>query len=465
MDQLRSSQVQLPRLRFLWMEGMCLVAAIWSQLLHAQVSTVTFLALAVWALLSRERALQALTVSVLIAFLNPGLFPEQPYAESLRWIVVLAAAVKIYSEWFLCRRSFPGCVVLLFVFAFTETALSCVSSHDPLVSVLKLMAFLAGTSAVVLGFRLCSSQLDYWYDWFFTLLVVVLVSSVPLLASPVGYFTNSHGFQGILNHPQAYGSFIAPLVCLAAAVWLTGGCGVNVIGCVAVVGTLTLVESESRTAMLALILGFIVTVIVATIARRDWLSEFTSLLHNRTVLASACLAAAFAVWQAAAIKDGLVAFASKRHQVEEGISRSVLAEARVGVVETSWSNFVAHPITGIGFGVPSDPTVSTVQRDAVLGLPTSASVEKGFMPTAVLEESGLIGAALVILLLVALAGPVVLRGRAHVCWLFWACLLINCGEMVFFSMGGLGMQLWLVLGLANSSAACSHRRKGRYVSP
>jgi hypothetical protein len=117
------------------------------------------------------------------------------------------------------------------------------------------------------------------------------------------------------------------------------------------------------------------------------------------------------------------------------------------------ANFWDHPLTGIGFGAPSDPARFANQLErGPYGIPLSASVEKGFMPTAVLEETGIIGAALTILLLLALFVPILRHPDPTLFWVATTCLLVNFGEMVFFSIGGMGFFFWFVMAFCHVAA-------------
>ncbi len=59
-------------------------------------------------------------------------------------------------------------------------------------------------------------------------------------------------------------------------------------------------------------------------------------------------------------------------------------ESRGSGVLSEWQNFTTHPLTGNGFGVfPDGHFPVGVQYFA--GIPISAPVEKGILPTAVLE--------------------------------------------------------------------------------
>jgi hypothetical protein len=121
--------------------------------------------------------------------------------------------------------------------------------------------------------------------------------------------------------------------------------------------------------------------------------------------------------------------------------------SRGGGALGEWQDFLAQPLFGNGFGVyPDGHFPSGVTRFD--GIPISAPIEKGFLPTAILQEGGAVGAGL-LLLIVGLLWQRTwrntdLRWRA----MFVACLGINVGECVFMSPGGIGILDWLLLSLA-----------------
>ena len=98
---------------------------------------------------------------------------------------------------------------------------------------------------------------------------------------------------------------------------------------------------------------------------------------------------------------------------------------------------------GIGFGLAADTSTMEVQRMPFLDLPTSASVEKGVMPLAVLEELGLPGFLAVAAWLVMLLRRSA-RGGLIATAVFCTAVLTNMGEAMLFSPGGMGL-LVLVL--------------------
>lgn len=96
-----------------------------------------------------------------------------------------------------------------------------------------------------------------------------------------------------------------------------------------------------------------------------------------------------------------------------------------------------------------------------MGIPVSATVEKGFMPTAVLEETGVLGAVLILVLLAFLVVPVARYGDIVAFWILSTALLLNFGEMIFFTMGGNGLYLWIVMGFCYCWSVARSVQKSR----
>jgi hypothetical protein len=111
-------------------------------------------------------------------------------------------------------------------------------------------------------------------------------------------------------------------------------------------------------------------------------------------------------------------------------------------VEESWENFLSSPLTGINFGTSRDPYF--VETATLLSAPT----EKGFIITAVLEEIGLIGMAAFLGFLYLMVWRLWRDGNIIGLSVFVGFFILNFGEMTFFSLGGTGLFLWSMVGLA-----------------
>jgi O-antigen ligase len=121
-------------------------------------------------------------------------------------------------------------------------------------------------------------------------------------------------------------------------------------------------------------------------------------------------------------------------------------------IKTQWENFLASPLLGHGFGVyPGGIPEKKIVY--FMGIPISASTEKGFLPTAALEETGIVGALLLMALLISLGRQVYRQYDPRWLAMYFACLFVNFGESVFLSSGGLGLFFWILIGLCTRGSS------------
>jgi hypothetical protein len=88
-------------------------------------------------------------------------------------------------------------------------------------------------------------------------------------------------------------------------------------------------------------------------------------------------------------------------------------------------------------------------------IPLTAPVEQGFLPIATVAQLGFAGLALMV--------PFVLwlylqarQAAALTAALFATSIGVNFGEMIFYSVGGLGMFLWIIFMLAAADGPAFH---------
>lgn len=369
-----------------------------------------------------------------------------------RWIVLFAAFGRMLWDGVFAGEGVPRMAYMLLLFFAVVLPLSIVSSSFPLVSSLKLTTFTLGTAVTVTGFYRTRHLADYWLSWLFTLGAFILLASLPLYGLPEGYTRNGVGFQGILSHPQTFGPVVAPITALVTGLYFFRERTSWVVLLCVGLGIAGMYLSLSRTSLLAFVLAGLLTTAVGFGFKPDtWAVDLGRALGRPAVMLGILAALALAAVQWTSIQSELGSFLAK-----DGESASVvqaLEESRGGLMSQSMANFRTKPLTGIGFGAPSDPVrfARSLERGPY-GIPLSASVEKGFMPTAVLEETGLIGALLTVGLLVVLFMPAVQHPDPTLFWMMGASLFVNFGEMVFFSVGGMGFFLWFVMAFCHVAA-------------
>jgi hypothetical protein len=194
--------------------------------------------------------------------------------------------------------------------------------------------------------------------------------------------------------------------------------------------------SEARTAGLALVLGVISSVVgSAILSRRPVAKLFPGLRSARVGLLVFLTLITFVAF-APTLLGTLDTYIAKR----SGSSNLVEAYqlSRGGLMEKMQQNIERRPFTGIGFGIASIPSEMTVLRDPIFNIPIGASVEKGVMPLAVLEEVGVFGFLFFLFWLWCVFRLALRRGGEAVGLLF-TIILLNFGEAVLFSVGGLGL--------------------------
>ena len=282
-------------------------------------------------------------------------------------------------------------------------------SELTLISFLKVLSFFL----VYYSFHTIFTLKDnYLFDLIFRATVAVHIIlcclSLFFLFSYWGFLRNSTGFQGFMNHPQAFSIFTA----FASFLFLI----------------LISYQQDSSNFKSLLYISFLLIFLFFTFITESRTSVFASLFSIGFFL---IYRVRFS-YKAFFFFIGLVFYnvlypyvVSKSGRVDVSglfdaylISRSVLIDPMLININKSF-------MFGIGFGVPS------LNTNLVDQFPPAFSVEKGNSWIALLEEVGIFLAIGIYILLI-------FRFRNFLP-LFLLVVLINFGEAVFFSMGGIGL--------------------------
>jgi hypothetical protein len=134
----------------------------------------------------------------------------------------------------------------------------------------------------------------------------------------------------------------------------------------------------------------------------------------------------------------------KKNTVNTDNLFEIFKESRGVLFEPMIENINKNFITGIGFGIASDPLSMSIQRDTFLYLPISAPIEKGTLYIAVLEELGIFGFILFVIWVFILFYKATINGLGSLTVLM-NILLLNISESVLFSVGGMGLPILILL--------------------
>ncbi|HHJ20507.1 MAG TPA: hypothetical protein ENJ84_11910 [Gammaproteobacteria bacterium] len=423
---------------------------------------LAYLLVAAYALLGRAQAIQALAISWLLTNISPGIAPPASMAGLLRFVILFSAAISVFIHggWSLRRRQaklFVRTTIILGVFIMGH---SLVFSPLSDVSILKALSWTTAMATIIMAWSGLSERVrEQLSRQIFGGLVVVLIVSLPLVMSPLGFLKNGTGFQGVFNHPQVFGSVMTLLGAWAAAqifgkakprwwsVVLTGLCVTMIL------------MSEARTAGLALVLGIGFSLMLSPFFAGTTLARMAPGLRSSRVWSIVGVALIVGIVMAPTISQEIHHYITKSGRADVGSLMEAYQDSRGGGIELMLHNILEHPITGIGFGVASIPEMMVVRRDPVFGMPLSAAVEKGVTPVAVLEELGIPGALLVAIWVVMLLQGSARSGLAP----FAVCLsvlFLNFGEATLFSTGGAGLLSLVLLGWAFAGGQANSRKYG-----
>jgi len=216
--------------------------------------------------------------------------------------------------------------------------------------------------------------------------------------------------------------------------------------------------SEARTGGFALVLGVgSAAVLAPSVSGRSARAVLPGLRSKRVYLVGGAVLVGV-VLAGPRLESVVTGFISKSDRAGVYSLSAAYERSRGEVVENMWANIQVKPMQGIGFGVPSDPTAIDVKRDPFFGLPTSAPIEKGVLPFAVLEEVGVIGFAAVaawVLLLLRRSSAGGISPFAVVL----TALFLNMGESTLFSAGGMGLLSLVLIGWAFACGQSTERTR------
>lgn len=405
--------------------------------------------LCVVALRGADRAIKSLLASFLITFANSGIYGQQQYTTELKWLLLLVStgvAVKRKKGHYACPGGIVGALV---VFCLSAAFVSFEFGVLPTLSLFKIVSFVLGLFCVVRLASLSERTNKEWVDFVLLLLAWLCTMSLPLLWMPAGRLRNGVGFQGILSHPQAFGALVAGLPTIAFIRYLTSkGDSTLRWGGVTVGAAALIYLSQARTGMLgcAISIGICFSIVVirggrlATHAVSKGAIIFISGLSMLIVSGGG---------QSPLVEMGrsiLQKHTTRDLDFSVNTLEAVLS-SRADQIEGQLQTFRENPLTGIGFGIQNVSQGEAQDVATVMGIPLSSPTEPGFLPIAVLAQVGLMVGGTFFIAMIMMMVRVIPSDRVDVIGLFTAVVMVNLGEAIAFSFGGLGLYMWMCVAI------------------
>lgn len=397
---------------------------------------------------SPEMAFKAFTIGFLGLVCNQAIVMKTPIWTVARFLIPAACLVRFSLDLQAMRHSVfqRGYFLALIGFVGVAAVLSIMTQYFVPVALLKLFNFLITTTALFSGMQVLRLRRSDLTEWYVTLCLATVALGIGSIVTGIGYNMRGTGttastFNGPFYHSNCLGPLAAIMVVYLTCVVVFGKYR-NRWACIALAGCLIyfMALTQSRTSFASMFVGVLTMVGLSfvlerrkTIRLRMSVSRF-ALVGGLAAAGIGALIADAATGQA--LTQSVITFINKGGRYETVNLDQVLA-SRQQVVEASWHNFLDSPLIGIGFEVAK---TEFFQQNATLFY---APIEKGFLPVAVLEETGLIGTFFFVIFLLtfllSLARDLNVPGLA----VFLTFLAVNCGEAMFFAVGGHGGFAWL----------------------
>lgn len=255
-------------------------------------------------------------------------------------------------------------------------------------------------------------------------IIVIIFSAIVFPIRSISFARNGLGFQGISVHPNAFGIFLAPYSGFVLARFIRTRKIADLL--FFVVSFVSVFLSQSRTSIFSIGLGFFIFFLIDTNFRNLFSKKFLFI-----ILPSLFLGLVFFDKLEATAMDFLIK--SDDDNFAESVKRS-----RGSLVENQVANIQKTPFFGIGFKVPSGKEL--IKKDDKL------VYEKGNMLTATVEELGIVGFVIIMILFVFLIKKQSKFSYSKEYQLLPIIALVTTlGEATLFAIGGLGTFIWLLL--------------------
>ena len=323
-----------------------------------------YLILAFMAVLGGKNTIYAFILCWFFTLINPVLAPDSSLGMIGRYLVIIGGLLgAVFRMLFQKNKFFNKYALytgLMFLMIFVH---GLIFSGIPSISILKILSWFCVFSVLFY----CWNSLDNLnrnlvFEKILYLLIIILIFSIPFLFIPaIGFARNSTGFQGLLNHPQAFGPTIALLGVIVGGKILANKNNSFFDLFLFVLCIVFIILSESRTAGFGLLIALIVSLILNPIFNKKSFTEANPIFKNKWTYFYSIIILFFAY-----LFSGLYLSKVKDYLFKRTDSSSLLeaaANSRGGLVENMLINIDNNLLTGIGFGMSSNTDDMKIEVD------------------------------------------------------------------------------------------------------
>lgn len=422
-------------------------------------------------------AYKALAICYLGLMINQYFVPKSLVWTPSRIALPMIALVRFANDLSHLRASLisRSPFIALMFFIVTMAFCSIMSGWYTLIALLKLFNFWTCVTAIFAGALVLRKRGSDLSEWFVALMLsaslfgiaaVVLGQSSNFLRARTGEaMITTDQFNGAFLHPNCHSLYSSMFVLFLACIFILAPYRHRTL-VLPIIGLWVgfAVMSKSRTSILAIVLPMaLLFVYAAPRVSRLGRTIRANVARSTLVGVSAVLILMAVAYDTATDRmftKAIVSFFNKAGASESmELDREQILSSRMQLIESSWSNFLEQPVHGIGFQVAK---TDFFIKNATL---FSAPAEKGFLPTAILEEGGILGTATFVVFILVLTGTWIRERNVPALVLFCGFLVTNFGEVTVFSPGGSGAFGWIMVGAASILGENCWRRPAALPSP
>jgi len=316
-----------------------------------------------------------------------------------------------------------------------------------IISFLKSFIWLLLSISLFIAFSCLSTKetLKLQKNFFWSFFIIILIS-IPLYFVPViGYEHDGRGFQGIFNHPQIFGIILSLFSSIVLIILLDQkNFSLKTIFFLSVLifCLILIFMTGARTALLSFFFSLLIFIFFSIFFRKKSFFKFYNIFFNKNFNILIIIFLFFLIFFFDYFYKIFLNFLEKGQNTQNIVdayisSRTIVIGPMIENIKTKW-------LTGIGFGVPSlqpDNSINIITFEAF----SFFTYEKGNIFLSIQEELGLLGFLIFTFWLFLLIQRLILSGDNIALIVVINILLINLGEAVLFSTGGLGLFLLILL--------------------